>query len=90
MHGCLRRRVFVGVELPRKAFTVVMGDRTYRGRILPSALPQAEHVTINAPYSLKIRETIKVTSSGEERLSYELEEIKGYVPGQLEQHPPKR
>jgi hypothetical protein len=82
--------VFVGVELPRKAFTVVMGDRTYRGRILPSAVPRAEHVTINAPYSLKIRETIEVTSSGEERLRYELEEIQDYNPGHIEPHSPKR
>ncbi len=71
--------VFVGVELPRKAFTVIIGDRTFRGRILAAALPKAEHVTINAAYSLKIKETIEVTSSGEERLKYELEEIKDYA-----------
>lgn len=70
--------VFVGVEIPRKAFTVVIGERTFRGKILAAALPKAEHVTINAIYSLKIRETIEVTSSGEERLRYELEEIKDY------------
>jgi hypothetical protein len=82
--------VFVGVELPRKAFTIIMGDRTYRGKIMAPALPKAEHVTINAPYTLKIRETIEVTSSGEERLKYELDEIADYVPGQLEQRGPKR
>ena len=74
--------VFVGVEIPRKAFIVVIGGRTFRGRILAAALPKAEHVTINAPYTLKIRETIEVTSSGEERLKYELEEIEDLAPSQ--------
>jgi hypothetical protein len=71
--------VFVGVDIPRKAFNVIMGDRAFRGKILANALPAAEHVTINAPYTLKMRETIEVTSSGEERLKYELEEIRPYV-----------
>jgi hypothetical protein len=79
--------VFVGVDIPRKAFNVVMGDRIFRGKILAAALPAAEHVTINAPYSLKIRETIEVTSSGEERLKYELEEIQPYVPKQPQPTP---
>lgn len=75
--------VFVGVEIPRKAFTVILGDRTFRGKILAAALPKAAHVTINALYFLKIRETIEVSSSGEERLKYELEEISDYMPEKI-------
>lgn len=71
--------VFVGVEIPRKAFAAIIQGRTFRGRILAAALPKAEHITINALYFLKIRETIEVTSSGEERLKYELEEIADYA-----------
>lgn len=71
--------VFVGVEIPRKTFTAIIGERTYRGRIAQVALSKAEHVTINAVYSLKIRETIEVTSSGEERLKYDLEEIMDFA-----------
>lgn len=70
--------VFVGVEIPRKTFTAVIGERTYRGKISQAALSKAEHVTLNAPYMMKIREMIEVTSSGEERLKYDLEEISEY------------
>lgn len=67
--------VFVGVELLRKAFTVQLGERTFRGKILDRALDIAAHVTLNVAYYLSLRETIEVTSSGEERLKYELESI---------------
>jgi hypothetical protein len=69
--------LFVGVELPRRAFTAVLdGDENiYRGRIADTAMPEAEHVTLNLRYRITIRETIEVTTSGEEKPKYQLEAI---------------
>jgi hypothetical protein len=68
---------FVGVELPRHSFTAILSDdeNVYRGRIDEAAMPAAEHITLNLNYRITIRETIEVTSSGEEKLKYSLEAI---------------
>jgi len=68
---------FVGVELPRRTFTLVLrdDDNVYRGKIDEEAMPAAEHVTLNMSYRITIRETIEVTTSGEEKPRYWLETI---------------
>ncbi len=70
---------FVGVELPRKAFTLVLegDDEIYRGRISQAAMAEAEHVTLNHGYRITVRETLEVTASGEERSKFEVERIEG-------------
>jgi hypothetical protein len=67
--------VFDAVDIPRKSFAVVLGQQTYRGRILDEALPDAKNVTIGSPYHFRLLESLEVSSSGEEKLKYELEMI---------------
>lgn len=67
--------VFDAVDIPRKSFGVVLGQQTYRGRILDQALPDARNVTIGNPYYFRLLESLEVSSSGEEKLKYELEMI---------------
>lgn len=67
--------VFDAVDIPRKSFAVVLGQQTYRGRILNEALPDAKNVTIGSPYHFRLLESLEVSSSGEEKLKYELEVI---------------
>lgn len=68
---------FVGVELPRRSFTLEVDgdDEPYRGKIAASAMGMAEHATLNHPYRVTIRETLEVTASGEERSRFEVEKI---------------
>jgi hypothetical protein len=68
---------FVGVELPRKSFMLVLDEDEdpYRGKISESAMGMAAHVTLNHPYKVTIRETLEVTASGEERCRFEVEKI---------------
>lgn len=68
---------FVGVELPRKSFTAILtnDEEIYRGRIDDEAMPAAQHITLNLPYRITIRETIEAASSGEEKIRYSLESI---------------
>lgn len=69
---------FVGVELTRKAFTAVLieDEETYRGKIAEAAMPTATHVTLNQNYRITIRETLEVSTSGEEKPKYELQDIR--------------
>lgn len=68
---------FIGVELPRRFFILEIGedDDLVRGRISDSAMGAAEHLTLNHPYRVTIRETIEITASGEEKVRFEIEDI---------------
>lgn len=68
---------FDGIEIPRRFFLAIAepSNAEYRGRILDSAMEEAEHVTIKDRYLIRIKETIEITITGDERPRYELESI---------------